>query len=918
MNLPSIHLCIVQPVGYVHSLGFLDQARFLRHQLRRMGAVVSLAKNRLRHDAVNIVFGAHLGFDAALLQRHTVVFLNLEQLGVGGASVSPEYLALLGRSAVIDYDRDNLAAYTQYPEDVPLIGFGHAPYLPVSETPIEERPIDLLFIGSMNDRRRAFIAEVEASGLAVTQFGGPVYGPERDALIGQAKAVLNCHHYESARFEQARAFQCMSLGTPVISERTARTQPPIQFEDSVFWLEPQRVGEFFRETFLGAGFPEAARTKLAAFRSHDQVDQFAEVLAFVAGYHQQRKVQSEAGAWEPSQLHIGSGKDYKLGWFNVDILASAEPDAVFDLAAKHTWPVALESETVGPVLLSPGSLEVVYANNVLEHVPDLPALMTNCLCLLREGGQMIIEVPYEHANSAWQDPTHVRAMNENSWVYYADWFWYLGWFESRFHIQEFVYLDAQLQPSDRSRANFMRVQLTKVATSLSEKMIARTMQAGFGGLPDDLDAPQSATAPAAPASLPQWLMQPSPLTAHSAGRTASTPRWVVLAPEHPDQVTDNFAKAMANALVARGELAEVVLVDGLTKPALTRLMAQPVAGLIFIGATLAGLTLNGTLLHRALSCPVYMYLLDSPIYDLARVPAAAQFIADAWLDERLVPVLAENSYLQLWRTGHAPVLPPQSRYLPFASFPPEGEAVQGVVQQRRLLVVGTLGKELSSDAVKADLARTLELANRTGSTGNDLARVVDRLMAPAARGNVVADMAHVLGLSGRDYLDPAWQHLLCAGDSFMKRHRRVAAVQSLRGVPVDFVGEGWEVAFGQQKDFRFLGSVGHGDIARLMVLYRGVVNLDPNWEWGQHDRAYTALACGVPLLTHANKAIAEEGLPMHLVHAFAPNAPALKDRALRMLASPACAPAPFDAARLGWSNRLNRLLAVCQVEEALT
>jgi hypothetical protein len=50
--------------------------------------------------------------------------------------------------------------------------------------------------------------------------------------------VFNCHFYESARFEQARVFQCLSLGTPVISERSARAAPPSQFEDCVFWVAP--------------------------------------------------------------------------------------------------------------------------------------------------------------------------------------------------------------------------------------------------------------------------------------------------------------------------------------------------------------------------------------------------------------------------------------------------------------------------------------------------------------------------------------------------------------------------------------------------------------------------------------------------------------------------------------------------------
>lgn len=85
--LPPIHLCIVQPLGYVHSLGLIDPARYLRYQFRRFGADVSIAKNRLRHGAVNFVFGAHLGFEPALRQRHACVFVNLEQLGDGGAQI---------------------------------------------------------------------------------------------------------------------------------------------------------------------------------------------------------------------------------------------------------------------------------------------------------------------------------------------------------------------------------------------------------------------------------------------------------------------------------------------------------------------------------------------------------------------------------------------------------------------------------------------------------------------------------------------------------------------------------------------------------------------------------------------------------------------------------------------------------------
>jgi hypothetical protein len=44
----------------------------------------------------------------------------------------------------------------------------------------------------------------------------------------------------------------------------------------------------------------------------------------------------------------------------------------------------------------------------------------------------MVKVPYDLSYGAWQDPTHVRAFNERSFLYYTDWFWYLGWTDFRF------------------------------------------------------------------------------------------------------------------------------------------------------------------------------------------------------------------------------------------------------------------------------------------------------------------------------------------------------------------------------------------------------------------------------------------------------------------------------------------------------
>lgn len=496
-ELPRIHLSIVQPKGYVHSLGFLDQARYFRHQFRRMGAEVTIGKNRLRHDAVNFVFGAHLGFVPDLRNRHSCIFVNLEQLGQGGAAVSPDYLQLLKTSAVVDYDADNIAAYASHPEDVMVVPFLYAPYLDQPDAiPLEQRPIDVLFIGSMNERRQAMIQAIESTGVQVSMFDGALYGPERDAYIRQAKAVFNAHFYESSRFEQARASLCLSQGTPVISERREQARPHAAFEDSVLWLKDGDLVNYFKNHFGTPAFYQQARACLKAFTAADPIEAYADLLAFAAGYgrvHQERRPKEP---WRPKRVHIGSGLDYLPGWLNVDANPDALPDVLGDMALPLQWPIEAESEQVGPVHLEAGSIEAMYAGPALEQTNDLPALMKNCLDMLKVDGKFILQVAHEHATKTWQDPSHRRAFNELTWTSFTEQFWQLGWFEHRFHIDEFDYLDERGAICEPEHASMMQLVLIKVETTPQERTMARTMRADFA-IPEDLpgEKPQSVASP---------------------------------------------------------------------------------------------------------------------------------------------------------------------------------------------------------------------------------------------------------------------------------------------------------------------------------------------------------------------------------------------------------------------------------------
>ena len=169
-----------------------------------------------------------------------------------------------------------------------------------------------------------------------------------------------------------------------------------------------------------------------------------------------------------------------MDFLNIDISAQWQPDIQVDFGEKLPLDTgqSFSSERFGPVVFKSNSFDSIIAYDVLEHIPNLTTCMKNCLDLLKPDGIMDVLVPYDLSYGAWQDPTHVRAFNENSWLYYTDWFWYLGWAQYRF-VTDKVKLNlnpigTQLQNQQVSieiiartprAVDSMSVQLRKIALS---------------------------------------------------------------------------------------------------------------------------------------------------------------------------------------------------------------------------------------------------------------------------------------------------------------------------------------------------------------------------------------------------------------------------------------------------------------------
>ena len=104
-------------------------------------------------------------------------------------------------------------------------------------------------------------------------------------------------------------------------------------------------------------------------------------------------------------LDIGCGQKKSLYAIRLDIRPLPKVDIVADLNQ--------------PLPVGDGSFDVVFADQVLEHIQNLTGLMGEIHRVLRPGGLLVAHVPYFRSAWAHIDPTHVRCFTASSLDYFV-------------------------------------------------------------------------------------------------------------------------------------------------------------------------------------------------------------------------------------------------------------------------------------------------------------------------------------------------------------------------------------------------------------------------------------------------------------------------------------------------------------------
>lgn len=104
-------------------------------------------------------------------------------------------------------------------------------------------------------------------------------------------------------------------------------------------------------------------------------------------------------------LDLGSGPRPRYGHEGVDKVAHGGVAHVVDLEV-FPWPWADDS------------VQGANSNQLVEHIVDLVGFMNELWRVCKDGAEVTIQHPYQFSVRAFQDPTHVRALNEISFFYF--------------------------------------------------------------------------------------------------------------------------------------------------------------------------------------------------------------------------------------------------------------------------------------------------------------------------------------------------------------------------------------------------------------------------------------------------------------------------------------------------------------------
>jgi hypothetical protein len=230
----NFNICLIKPDNYIHSYAFIELGELIYFSLKDLGFEATLLFNHVEPSAKNILIGCHL-LDPKFIEQvpKSTIILNTEQIYSDTSDWNSTIFRWAANFEVWDYSQRNIQKFNEIGVDrAKILKIGFQKELARLDSSIK-KDVDVLFYGSLNERRKSILEKLTAEGLTVkTLFG--VYGQERDSWIERSKVVLNHHFYNSQIFEIVRVFYLLTNSVAVVGEVNESTSIDAMCREGIY------------------------------------------------------------------------------------------------------------------------------------------------------------------------------------------------------------------------------------------------------------------------------------------------------------------------------------------------------------------------------------------------------------------------------------------------------------------------------------------------------------------------------------------------------------------------------------------------------------------------------------------------------------------------------------------------------------
>ena len=417
-----INIVSIRPYGYLYSEAFREPIEAIARDAWSKNISYTITENKVDHEAINIVLGSHLIFrdDQTIIEiPDNSIIINLERLScirsAWGDQISAKYMELMKSKKVVDYcESNNSILRSELNKEA---GFLYRPWHDERWAKIPkpiEKEFDLCIIGSITERRQRAVHELRRRGLSVSA-NNNLFSSERDNILAKSKIILNIHAYEDANdIELWRINYLASNSLYILSERSCFEEGEEEISNALYQCSIDKIAE-------------TGENLVKHYSYEDAINKGEELRKTVLKIQDSNNAENTTDTkknrvLEKLYLNLSCGQTYYTDSLNIDKSSNSRADLILDIEAPWDQVQGIQHlKDKREVLLHESQFDAIDANLTLHNSNELERVMSNINKLLKPGGLLYINGPYQNSSDAWADPFTKRELNENIIHYLNEW-----------------------------------------------------------------------------------------------------------------------------------------------------------------------------------------------------------------------------------------------------------------------------------------------------------------------------------------------------------------------------------------------------------------------------------------------------------------------------------------------------------------